>query len=459
MARNDNIIKYRNPINFNIGFVIFLIIIIYVLFNVFSYFTKNDIAEYQVQQGTIAANHTYQGIILRDETIEYAKENGYVDYYMKDLSKVSVTDVIYSIDMVGNISNEIASKTNSSQELSKESLEAISAEIDDFLKSYNSNRFSSSYDFFNSLNSKIVYNVNSNALVDLSDKIAQAEANNTFHKFSSAEDGVIVYAVDGFEDATIDEIVTNGFDYSSYRKTYLTSNRKVTTADAVYKRINSEEWNILLPIDEKLAIELNEKSSISIRFCKDNYTTNASCSVLREKDSYYLKLSLRTGMIRYIEDRFVDIELAMKATTGLKIPISAITSKEFFTIPKAYFTVGNEELLVKEVVDGVDTMTLVTPTIYYETDEHYYVDSESVQAGDILQMPDSASMYIVGTDTDSLVGVYNINKGYAVFKQINILYESEEYAIVETKTSYGISLYDHIALDADSVKEHQLITK
>lgn len=459
MAKKENVIKYRHPINFNIGFVIFLIIIIYVLFNVFSYFTKNEIAKYQVQQGTIAANHTYQGIILRDETVEYAKENGYVDYYMKDISKVSVTDVIYSIDMVGNISNEIASKTNTSQELSKESLESISKEIDDFLKIYNANQFATSYDFFNNLNSEIVYNVNSNALEDMSDKIAQAVANNTFQKFSSPEDGVIVYAVDGFEDVAIEDILSNGFDYSAYHKTHLTSNRKVTTADAVYKRINSEEWDILVPIDEKLAIELNEKSSISIRFCKDNYTTNASCSVLREKDSYYLKLSLRTGMIRYAEDRFVDIELAVKATSGLKIPVSAITSKEFFTIPKTYFTVGNEQLLVKEVVDGTDTMTLVTPTIYYETEEYYYVDSEYVQAGDILQMPDSASMYIVGTDTDSLVGVYNINKGYAVFKQINILHESEEYAIIETKTSYGISLYDHIALDADSVKEHQLITK
>ena len=59
----------------------------------------------------------------------------------------------------------------------------------------------------------------------------------------------------------------------------------------------------------------------------------------------------------------------------------------------------------------------------------------------------------------SLIGVYNINKGYAVFKQINIIYENEEYAIIETKTSYGISLYDHIALDASEIKENQLTSK
>ena len=37
--------------------------------------------------------------------------------------------------------------------------------------------------------------------------------------------------------------------------------------------------------------------------------------------------------------------------------------------------------------------------------------------------------------------------------------ENEEYAIVETKTAYGISLYDHIALDASKISENQLTSK
>ena len=57
------------------------------------------------------------------------------------------------------------------------------------------------------------------------------------------------------------------------------------------------------------------------------------------------------------------------------------------------------------------------------------------------------------------MGVYNVNKGYAVFKQINILYQNEEYSIVETGTAYGITVYDHIALEGDSIKEEQLLTR
>ena len=57
----------------------------------------------------------------------------------------------------------------------------------------------------------------------------------------------------------------------------------------------------------------------------------------------------------------------------------------------------------------------------------------------------------------TLQGVYNVNKGYAVFKQIDILYQNEEYTIVKAGTDFGISIYDHIALEGDAVSEDDLI--
>ena len=40
---------------------------------------------------------------------------------------------------------------------------------------------------------------------------------------------------------------------------------------------------------------------------------------------------------------------------------------------------------------------------------------------------------------------------------IDILYQSKEYTIVKTGTSYGISLYDHIALDGAKINEDDLL--
>lgn len=457
------IVKYKKSGNFNIGVVVFFIIIIYVLFNIFSYFTKAHIAEYQVQQGTIASNNIYQGIIVRNETVEYAEHAGYINYYVKNASKVSVSDVVYSIDINGDVSKAIKNSGNKSSALSKETLAAMSLELDSFTKDYNPNKFSQSYTFFNNLNTEITQSINTQALSHLSEIVNQAEHNQTFFQMKSAEDGIIVYEVDGFETYTIEDVISSDLNYNNYKAKHLFENDKVKVSDPVYKRINSEDWNIIVPIDEKLAKELNESSSVKIRFCKDNFTTNASSSVMKHEDNYFLNISLKKAMIRYANDRFIDIELVMSEKTGLKIPQSAITTKEFFTIPKEYFTVGGDSnaqgLMIKHTVDGVNTVKLVNPTLYYETEEYYYVDSEDVVEGDLILMPNSQSTYQIGTDKGSLVGVYNINKGYAVFKQINIIYENEEYAIVETKTAYGISLYDHIALDASEIKENQLTAK
>ena len=70
--------------------------------------------------------------------------------------------------------------------------------------------------------------------------------------------------------------------------------------------------------------------------------------------------------------------------------------------------------------------------------------------------PESTEKFAI-SKTGSLTGVYNINKGYADFKQVNVLYENEEYSIVRSNTVYGLNVYDHIVLDASLVNDNQFI--
>lgn len=87
MARKQNVVRMHHGLNLNIGIVIFVIIIIYVIFNLISYLTSSPVAEYEVGQGTIATNHVYHGLILRDETVVYAGQSGYINYYLKNGAK------------------------------------------------------------------------------------------------------------------------------------------------------------------------------------------------------------------------------------------------------------------------------------------------------------------------------------------------------------------------------------
>ena len=253
-----------------------------------------------------------------------------------------------------------------------------------------------------------------------------------------------------------------GFDEASYQRNNLKQNVSVSNGDAVYKLISNEEWHIVVPITNTLADELADDNTLKLRFNKDGKTAYATYVITEKSGEKYLILTLRNSLVRYAKDRFIEIELLLTEQTGLKIPNSAITEKEFFTIPVSYFMKGGDSdadgLLVSSTnKNGKTTTEFVSPTIYYTTDDYYYIDSENVTAGDILVKPDSNETYRVGSDTATLKGVYNVNKGYAVFKQIDILYQSKEYTIVKTGTSYGISLYDHIALDGAKINEDDLL--
>ncbi len=57
-------------------------------------------------------------------------------------------------------------------------------------------------------------------------------------------------------------------------------------------------------------------------------------------------------------------------------------------------------------------------------------DSGPFKSGDYIVKPDSSERYQIGP-VATLKGVYNINKGYAVFRLISELTNNGEYYIIE----------------------------
>ena len=140
---------------------------------------------------------------------------------------------------------------------------------------------------------------------------------------------------------------------------------------------------------------------------------------------------------------------------------SAETEKDFYVVPKSYITQGGNSLeqgVLKQTTNknGEQITEFLPVNIYYEEEESVYLDPNVFQKNDIIIKPESTETYTL-RETKPLKGVYNINKGYAMFKQINVLCESEEYYIVEEGNSYGLSNYDRIALDSTGIKENDIV--
>ena len=118
----------------------------------------------------------------------------------------------------------------------------------------------------------------------------------------------------------------------------LRSTGAVEAGQAVYKLVNSEKWSVVLPLTDKQYKKVSDKVTIPVKFKKDGLKTTAGISTFIIDSSYYAKLDFDKYMIRYLDNRYLDIEIEFNSADGLKIPVSSVLKKKFYIIPKDYIT-------------------------------------------------------------------------------------------------------------------------
>ncbi len=464
MGRNENnkVVKYRKPLNINIGMIIFAVIFIYILICVFMYFTQKHIESFQVKEGSLSSNNIYEGIALREEEIITANQAGYINYYAREGERVGVGNLVYTIDESGKLADYL-NADDGGNSLTSQDLSELKTEILGFVNNFDREQFTSVYDFKYSVSGTVLKLANANILENI-DRI-NADGISELISFCNAPDtGVVIYSVDGYEDLTLEQFSGELYENKEYEKKQLISNELIAIGDPVYKLSKAEDWSIIIKTDAEKAEELLEAEYVKVKFLKNQNTSWAEVSsYTNPQGEIFVKLTFTNSMITFCTERFIDIELILEEDTGLKIPNSSIVEKECFLVPKEYVTKGgnsNNFGVMREAFteEGNATVEFVETTVYSETENEYYLDDTVLRIGDDLIMPDSTSTFTV-SKRGSLIGVYQINKGYADFKQINILYQNDEYAIVKSNTQYGLSVYDYIVLDSSTVQPDEFLNE
>lgn len=458
--QQNNIRPYRKPINLNLGMLIFSAIFVYVVIGVFLYFTREQIRPYEVQMGSLAISNIYKGIALRDEEIMTCSDSGYVNYYTREGQRVGVGNLVYTVDESGRIADLIAGYEGDSGALTDADLNELKSEIIGFVHEFDRTNFSTVYDFKYSVKGTVLKLANNSILAEI-DAMQGTSSAELVKRVYTPKSGIILYSVDGYEDKSGEDITMADFEQADYEKKQLISNDLISAGDPVFKLSLSETWSIVIPVEQARLDELVEEEYVKVRFLKNQQESWAQVKPLNNADGTYAELIFNNSMITFSTDRFVDIELVTNDEKGLKIPNSAIVEKEFFLVPIEYVTQGgkgdqNGVLRQTYLEDGTATTEFIPTTIYNKTATEYYLDDSTLRIGDYLVKPDSTETYPV-SKRGSLIGVYNMNKGYADFKQVIILYQNEEYSIVQSGTDYGLSTYDYIVLDAQTVNENDFI--
>ena len=454
--------KIRSVFSLNIGTMLFGVLFIYMLFSLVLYLTSSNIESYLVIAGPLSRNETYTGLAIRTETVCKADTSGHVSYYAREGSKINANGVVYGISS--------SQKTDASTDLSAEDLSAIRSQMLSFSKGFNASKFNNTYSFKYNLEGSILQYAGVSGAS--SDSGVINYGGQTLRK--ADQDGIILYATDGYENKTVDTLTEEDFDQNAYHETDLKTHGSVSVGDSIYTLISDEKWSLMIPLSEKQAVKLADRTVVRVKFLKDDMTQSGDFSIVQIDGSKYGRIDFNKGLIRYASDRFLEIELVTNTVTGLKIPLSSIVTKEFYQIPSDYATTNEDSqetgfMVLTKDKSGNEVRTFVSPSIYAKIEDEdqkkedeseqkyiYYVDKKSFKEGDVIISEKNKSRYVV-SDVDVLEGVYCINQGYAVFRRLEILDQNEEYAIVAKSTAYGLARYDHIVRNADKVDEEEIL--
>lgn len=456
--KNSNIIDYKKEVNkteFNIGLIMFGIIFIYLLIAIFRYITTEHTLVYEVRKGSIMQDNVYSGLVMRHETVVKSPEDGFIQYYYTELSRVGIGHNIFTLSETDNeqLTSTLESSA-SSGELTAIEENDIKTKIQLFNATYTEDSFGDTYRLKTEIYSILNSNDNQERIKILNSIAGNSSSHNVYQTEKS---GILLYEIDGYENVIEQEISEDSFDKSTYSKQLVSSGAEVSAGDNIYKLVDDELWSIYIPLNDSDINNLKGITRLEVRCIKDDLILPADFSILQLNGRNYGKLDLNEGMIRYATDRFLEVELIVDSMEGFKIPLTTVIQKNFYTIPVDFLTVGGDSnstgVVIKENSGNSKFLNL---NIFYRDDEYAYVSINNIPLNSVLVKMDTNESYIVA-DTEILNGVYNVTRGYAIFKYVNILNTSDEYHIVQEGAYQSLSNYDYIALNGLSVEEGDLI--
>lgn len=460
MSDQNKVVKFKKRKNINIGIIVFLILFLYIAINVYIYFTKDKLSIYEVHEGTTAIDNHITGLVLRQERIINSEKAGYITYYQKEGARVAKDTPVYSVDDSGQLYN-LVENSDIPVTVSAKNYAEIKHDIRSFENSFSNDNFASVYDFKENAQSTVLDILNSTVINEGQALMESSGITYNYDIVPTDQSGIVTYYSDSYEAVTPDQVTEDMFQEENYKRTSLRKTEMVEKDSPIYKLITSETWNLVLPLTKTQYDKLDGKNKVSFTVLDDDFEMSAALSLSQKENSYYAVLTMSKYLSNYLEDRYLDVELDFNSVEGLKIPVSAIINKDFYKVPKGYLTQGADSkdmgLIKMSYSDsGEVSYNFISLNNYYEDDSFVYVEADLFPSGTKIKSP-TDSQEAVLAETTAFTGVYNVNLGYSVFKKIDILYQDDEYCIIDKNTKNGLSAYDHIALDGKTAVDEAII--
>lgn len=467
MSGEQKIIKFRQRKDVNIGLVVAFGVLVLLVINIYRYMTNPHLSLYEVHAGSSGSEITATAMILRPETVYCTEQAGYLNYYYREGARVTKSAKIYSV----NDSSELQDVLNLNEDsaiLTTNDLLRLKGNIRDYCSVYSDATFSECY----SMREEFLADYLRYRDVSVLDTIANTDTmSNSFMTVLSPKSGVISYYSDAYDGYTKEMITGDEF---LIEKRTVPEYKKQTGISAIdsfaYKLVSDEKWQMIIQIPKEHEENMIKNGDIiTFQISGDTVLYEKSYEKLRLGDSMYYVVEMDRYGADYLSERFLDVTVYVSAREGLKIPETAILTKELYQIPERFVMRGGgetDELGVSlerydaESGEVKPDFYAITP-LFFENG-YYYVAEEDIDSGQYIfssglaSEPERAMLYSFLTKME---GVYNMNKGYAVFQRIERITDVEEYVLVRAGLSGGVALYDHIVLDVSAVSKDVILVE
>ena len=459
MANDQNIIKFRTRREVNIGLVVAFGVLVLLIINIYRYITTPHLSLYEVQAGSSGSETSAVAMILRPETVYRTEHAGYLNYYYREGARVTKNANIYSVNDSSEL-QDILNLNEDNSALTTNDLGRLKGNVRSFCSNYADVDFSECYSLREEFLSDYLRYRDVSMLDTLSN---QNSEQHSFLTVQSPQSGVISYFSDLYDGYTKDMLTGEEF---SVEKRTVPEYSKQTGISAIqsfaYKLIPEENWQLVIQVPEDSLERIKKDgSTVSFRIMGDSVLYEKTYEQLYIGGESYLLVEMDRYGHDYLSERFLDVTLFLSAKEGLKIPETAILTKEVYQIPERFVMQGGGEsdavgvsLERYDAESGEIKPDFCEITPLFLENGYYYVAEEELDSGQYINSagltgePERAMLYSFLTE---LEGVYNMNKGYAAFRRIERITDVEDYVLVRAGLAGGVSLYDHIVLDVSAV--------
>ncbi|RRD94804.1 hypothetical protein EII17_06195 [Clostridiales bacterium COT073_COT-073] len=461
------------------------IILIYIIFLTYQYLSIKPTKSVIVESGVLEESGTFEAMVIRSEKNVYAQESGVLDIFLPAGTTAKRGETVCSISRDINKRNQILdslstekARLTSTIDFDEQTQKKFQALFREYAVNINYHNFNLTNQVVLELNNMLNSGAFGYTIQDLHNyqkvmdnlDLYRQQIESIGHKYTVEKSSTIYYSCDGLEDISAESFQPHDLNRKPQFLNRLES-QEVKANDFLFKKIDNLYCHFAVEVDA-IAYNYLEKSLnsyVDLFFPSKNLNMTVRLNRLEPYESKYIAVFMADRFInRFLEDRFLPIEISYNQYNGLKIPNSSITSKVTWVIPKTAIAIDEkgDYYVRKKIIDEKqrESAIPIRVKVYGETKEEYFIlpvdDIDDLLKEDVILNLNSQTnqfqMYVIAQE-EKLYGVYVLNKGYTDFKRIRILYQSDNFSIVQKYFSYSIKIYDQIASEANVIKEFAIV--